>query len=319
MGDPAGVGPELALRMLTNPEISAICDPVVFGDVAVLRAVAEGTGLPLPEDVAISDRLEDLPDGPGIYDIGAIAPEAFVPGKIDAATGRAAYAYVDRSIEAVMEGRVDAVTTLPINKEALHLAGIEFPGHTEIFATRTGAERSCMMQYSEKITCTFVTVHVGYKEVPALLTKERILDVIDLTAAALERIRRRSPRIVVLGLNPHAGEHGLFGEREEERIIVPAIEEARARGVDISGPVPPDTAFIPASLEKNDAFVCMTHDQGHIPVKALAFDSAVNTTLGLPVVRTSVDHGTALDIAWKGKADPGSLYSAIRLAARLSR
>lgn len=318
MGDPAGVGPELALMMLANPDISAICQPIVFGDVEVLRAAATATGLVLPDTVAIAEDLEKLREGPAIYDIGAIAPKEFSPGEIGEAAGGAAYSYIDHSINAATSGLVDAVTTLPINKEALHMAGIHFPGHTEIFATRTGASRSCMMQYSEKITCTFVTVHVGYAEVPELLTTDRVLDVIQLTAEALRRIRKRNPRIVVLGLNPHAGENGLFGEREEERLIIPAIEAAKVQGMDIYGPVPPDTAFIPASLEKNDAFVCMTHDQGHIPVKALAFDSAVNTTLGLPVVRTSVDHGTAFDIAWTGKANPGSLYAAIRLATRLS-
>ncbi|MEZ0274617.1 MAG: 4-hydroxythreonine-4-phosphate dehydrogenase PdxA, partial [Roseimicrobium sp.] len=217
-----------------------------------------------------------------------------------------------------LAGEIAAVATGPLNKEALHMAGIDFPGHTEIFAARTHAARWCMMQYSEEITCTFVTVHVGYSEVPALLTLERILDVIELTAAALQRIRGTAPKIVVCGLNPHAGEHGLFGHQEEERVIIPAIEAARAKGIDVEGPLPPDTAFVPAKRKTTDAFVCMYHDQGHIPVKALAFDSAVNTTLGLPVIRTSVDHGTALDIAWQGKANPGSMIQAVRLAVKLA-
>jgi 4-hydroxythreonine-4-phosphate dehydrogenase len=224
---------------------------------------------------------------------------------------------VNRAIDAALAGQVAAVSTAPLNKEAMSLGGIKFPGHTEIFAARTNAARSCMMQYSEEITCTFVTVHVGYAEVPALLTQERILDVIELTAAGLERIRCRKPKLAVCGLNPHAGEHGLFGNREEERIIIPAIEEARTRGHDIEGPLPPDTAFLPWKRKSIDAFICMYHDQGHIPVKALAFDSAVNTTLGLPIIRTSVDHGTALDIAWQGKARPDSLYCAVRLAVQL--
>jgi 4-hydroxythreonine-4-phosphate dehydrogenase len=175
-----------------------------------------------------------------------------------------------------------------------------------------------MMQYSDEITCTFVTVHVGYCKVPGLLTTERILDVIELTAEALTRLRGRLPKIVVCGLNPHAGEHGLFGDREEERIIIPAIEVARAKGIQIEGPLPPDTAFLPWKRKATDAFVCMYHDQGHIPVKALAFDSAVNTTLGLSIVRTSVDHGTACDIAWQGKANPSSLFAAVRLALQLA-
>ncbi|RYD73779.1 MAG: 4-hydroxythreonine-4-phosphate dehydrogenase PdxA, partial [Verrucomicrobiaceae bacterium] len=239
-------------------------------------------------------------------------------GTISASTGAAAYVYVDAAIDAALAGEIAGVITAPLNKEALALGGIKFPGHTEIFASRTHAPRSCMMQYSEEITCTFVTVHVGYHEVPQLLTPERILDVIELTADALRRIRYREPRLLVCGLNPHAGEHGLFGEREEERFIVPAIEAAREKGIRVEGPVPPDTAFLPDRRRTYDAIVCMYHDQGHIPVKMLAFDSAVNTTLGLPIIRTSVDHGTALDIAWKGAANPGSLFSAVRLAVQLA-
>jgi 4-phospho-D-threonate 3-dehydrogenase / 4-phospho-D-erythronate 3-dehydrogenase len=162
-----------------------------------------------------------------------------------------------------------------------------------------------------------VTVHVGYAEVPKLLTRERVLETIELTAESLAVIHGRNPQIVVCGLNPHAGEHGLFGDREEERIIYPAIEVARHRGLLVEGPLPPDTAFLPAKRRTTDAFVCMYHDQGHIPLKALAFDSAVNTTLGLRVVRTSVDHGTAYDIAWQGTASCSSLFAAIRLAIRL--
>ncbi|MCB1228921.1 MAG: 4-hydroxythreonine-4-phosphate dehydrogenase PdxA [Verrucomicrobiae bacterium] len=321
MGDPAGVGPELGVRLLSESSLLAHCRPIVFGDVAVMRAAGEATGIAWNEATQIVNQAADVGGitGPAIYDIGAIEPGAFSPGELSAAAGKAAYTYVEHSIEAVQSGRVDAVTTLPLNKEAMRMAGINFPGHTEIFASRTNTDDFCMMQYSEIITCTFVTVHVGYAEVPALLTRDRILQVIELTADALTRIRKRSPRIVVCGLNPHAGEHGLFGDGEEERAIIPAIEAAREQGINAVGPVPPDTAFIKSSLEANDAFVCMYHDQGHIPVKALAFDSAVNTTLGLPVIRTSVDHGTAFDIAWTGKARPDSLYSAVRLAIDLSR
>jgi 4-hydroxythreonine-4-phosphate dehydrogenase len=175
-----------------------------------------------------------------------------------------------------------------------------------------------MMLTSAELTCSFATVHVGLCEVPGLLSVQRILDVIELTTDAMRRIREREPKIVVCGLNPHAGENGLFGQREEERFIIPAIEAARARGVTIEGPLPPDTAFLAWRRKQTDAFICMYHDQGHIPLKALAFDSAINTTLGLPVIRTSVDHGTAFDIAWQGKANPNSLYEAVQLAAKLS-
>ncbi len=315
MGDPAGVGPEVCLRLLADTEIAQVCTPVIFGDAAVLRACSEKCGTPFDAPV-ISPGGEVTQ--PCVLDLGAIGLDAFVPGTINAATGHAAFTYVNRAIDAALAGQVAAVTTGPLNKEAMHLAGHHFPGHTEIFATRTNASRSCMMQYSEVITCTFVTTHCGYAEVPGLLTSERILEVIELSAEGLRRIRGRAPKIVVCGLNPHAGERGLFGNREEERIIIPAIQAARAKGHDVEGPLPPDTAFLPWKRESTDVFVCMYHDQGHIPLKALAFDSAVNTTLGLPIIRTSVDHGTALDIAWQGKANPGSLFAALRLAAKLA-
>ncbi len=321
MGDPAGVGPEVCLHLLNNQEIAKTCIPIIFGDGAILRACSARAVIPFNAPIITPDRWSrDLPGigQPSVLDLGVLSPSAFRPGTISAATGQAGYTYVNLAIDAALAGQVAAVTTAPLNKEAMNMAGIEYPGHTEIFAARTQAVHSCMMQYSEEITCTFVTVHVGYGEVPSLLTTGRIAEVIELTAEGLQRIRGRAPKIVVLGLNPHAGEHGLFGDREEERIIIPAIEAARALGHDVEGPVPPDTAFLPWKRKTTDAFVCMYHDQGHIPVKALAFDSAVNTTLGLPIIRTSVDHGTALDIAWQGKANPSSLFSAIRLAAQLA-
>ena len=173
------------------------------------------------------------------------------------------------------------------------------------------------MLTSPAISCSLVTTHIGYHEVAGALSSEAILDAIELTADALQRLRGRAPRLVVCGLNPHAGEHGLFGKGEEERIIAPAIASARAQGIQIEGPLPPDTAFLPQRRETTDAYICMYHDQGLIPLKMLAFDSAINITLGLPIIRTSVDHGTALDIAWQGQANPNSLFEAIRLAARL--
>jgi 4-hydroxythreonine-4-phosphate dehydrogenase len=240
------------------------------------------------------------------------------PGIVSAKTGAASYSYIEKSIELAQAGKVTAVATAPINKEALHAAGIRYPGHTEIYAEKTNSLRSCMFQYSDEVRASFVTVHCGYAEVPNLLSTERILEVIELTADVMRRLRGGEPFLSVLGLNPHAGEHGLFGHREEERIIVPAIEEALKRGRRVEGPLPPDTAFVPSKRKSVDAFICMYHDQGHIPLKALAFDTAVNTTLGLPFVRTSVDHGTACDIAWQGKAKGSSLFEAVRLAARLS-
>lgn len=322
MGDPAGVGPEVCLRGTLEPELQSLCVPLILGDVSVLRAVGERLQLPLPR--VILPAAQFTPQGllavkePAIVDLSAISLEQFTPGVISAATGRASFKYIETAIAAVQKQAVAAVVTGPISKEALHAAGIPFPGHTEIFAARTNARRSCMMQYSEEITCSFVTTHIGYAEVPGHLTVERIVDVIELTYEALKRIRQGPPRLIVCGLNPHAGEHGLFGQQEEERLIIPAMDLARAKGIDLTGPLPPDTAFIPANRRAFDGVVCMYHDQGHIPVKALAFDSAVNTTLGLPIVRTSVDHGTACDIAWQGKASHSSLVAAIRLAVILA-
>ncbi len=321
MGDPAGVGPEVCLRLLASADLTRECTPIVFGDAEVLERAAAVMNLPFAAAVMapaeFDERFAEITE-PTVLDLGVIACSDFQARVISAATGRAGFTYVNRAIDAALAGQVVAVSTAPLNKEAMSMAGIHFPGHTEIFAERTQAPRWCMMQYSEEITCTFVTVHVGYRQAPYLLTRERILDVIELTAESLQRIRGRAPKIAVCGLNPHAGEHGLFGEREEERIIIPAIEDARAKGLQVEGPLPPDTAFLPWKRRSTDAFVCMYHDQGHIPVKALAFDSAVNTTLGLPIIRTSVDHGTALDIAWQGQANPSSLFAAVRLALRLA-
>jgi len=209
--------------------------------------------------------------------------------------------------------------TAPIHKEALNLAGVKFPGHTEIFTALTGAKRSCMMLYSDKLTVSMVTTHVGYHEVPGKLSAERILAVIELTAEAMRRILRREPRLGVCGLNPHAGEHGLFGNREEETCVEPAVRRARENGLHLEGPLVPDAAFTGNVRNKFDAIVTLYHDQGHIPFKMLAFDTGVNLTLGLPIIRTSVDHGTAFDIAWQGKADPQSLFSAIKVAADLAQ
>jgi 4-hydroxythreonine-4-phosphate dehydrogenase len=304
MGDPAGVGPELCLRLLREERVRAVCQPIVIGDAGLLNRVARHLGWPLPD--------------PGlIVDLQAILADKVEPGQVSAACGKAAYTYIVHAITEACAGRVEAICTGPINKESLHAAGIPFPGHTEILAELTKADRSCMMLTSEAITCSLVTVHVGYREVPGLLTRERIRDTIELTAAAMQRLRGRKPRLLVCGLNPHAGEHGLFGDREEERLIAPAIADARAKGIDVTGPLPPDTAFLPKHRQASDAYVCMYHDQGLIPLKALAFEEAVNVTLGLPIVRTSVDHGTAFDIAWRGVADVSSFVKAVELAAKL--
>jgi len=312
MGDPAGVGPEVCLRLLQDEAIARLCTPIVFGSAAVLEQAAVQCCLDKPGKVVAG--LSEA-DSPCVLDVGAIGLDDFTTGAVNAATGRAAFTYIEDAINAALSGQIAAVTTAPINKVALHAADIPFPGHTEIFAAKTHAPRYCMLQYSSEVRAVFVTTHVGYAEVPGLLTKAAILDTIELGAQAMRRIRGGDPRIVVLGLNPHAGENGLFGT-EEQVAIIPAIESARKLGLNVEGPVPPDTAFLPAKRRETDLFVCMYHDQGHIPLKALCFDEAVNTTLGLPIVRTSVDHGTALDIAGLGQANPNSLFEAVKLALK---
>lgn len=321
LGDPAGIGPEICLRLLNDSATAAMCQPIIFGDVGVLRRVAQKLGLPFTAPVLSKTSWsvaakELLP--PFVLDLQQIDADLITPGRVDARCGEAAFQYILAAIAAGLAGEVDAVSTGPLNKEAMHAAGHKYPGHTEIFAERMQAARSCMMLTSAELTCSFVTTHVGYVDVPRLLNVPRIVDVMELTADALRRMRQREPKLAVCGLNPHAGENGLFGEREEERFIIPAIQIARERGLTVEGPLPPDTAFLPWRRRATDAFICMNHDQGHIPLKALAFDSAINTTLGLPVVRTSVDHGTAFDIAWQGKASVSSLIAAVQLAARLA-
>ena len=321
MGDPAGIGPELCLRLLQNEAIAEVCTPIIVGTAMVLRFVSDKLGIPFNSHVI---RREEWSyerheiQNCAVLDIDCISVPSITPGQVSAACGNAAFRYVIAAIEAGLAGEVAAVSTAPLNKEAMQAAGHKYPGHTEIFAERMSAARSCMMLTSPELTCSFVTVHVGLCDVPGLLSVRRVLDVIELTTDAMRRIRNREPKIVVCGLNPHAGENGLFGQREEERFIIPAIEAARAQGMNLEGPLPPDTAFLAWRRQQTDAFVCMYHDQGHIPLKALAFDSAINTTLGLPVIRTSVDHGTAFDIAWQGKANPNSLFEAVLLAAKMS-
>jgi 4-hydroxythreonine-4-phosphate dehydrogenase len=320
MGDPAGIGPELCLRALQERSLQDECAPVVLGDAGILQRVARACGLPEPAAVLpLEDwRAGPRPQQPLVVDCGAIDASVVQPGAVSAACGRAAYTYIEASIQDALSGRVDAVATAPIHKEALRLSGVPYPGHTEILQALTGAPRVCMMLASREITVSFVTGHIGLIDVPTSLTVERVLAVIQLTGDAVRRLRGLAPQIAVCGLNPHAGEHGLFGRQEEQRFIEPAIAQAREQGIRVVGPLPPDTAFVPAQLEQYDAIVCMYHDQGHIPFKMLAFDTGVNITLGLPIIRTSVDHGTAFDIAWMGRANPASLYQAVRWAARLA-
>ena len=327
MGDPAGIGPELCLRALHDPGVLGQCVPVLFGDAGVVKrvqaSVLKGSRTSKKRE---SCRVVSLAEWqkirtvhePLIVDCAAIDAGKIQPGKISAACGRAGFIFIEQAIQSALAGKIDGVVTAPINKEALQLAGVSHPGHTEIFTALTGASRSCMMLCSEVLTVSMVTTHIGYSDVPKKLSVKRVRDVIELTAAAMQLMLRRKPRLAVCGLNPHAGEHGLFGQKEEERLVAPAVAQARKSGIAVEGPLPPDAVFTSGQRKKYDAIVTLYHDQGHIPFKMLAFDTGVNITLGLPIIRTSVDHGTAFDIAWKGIADPQSLFAAIRVATGMA-
>jgi 4-hydroxythreonine-4-phosphate dehydrogenase len=246
------------------------------------------------------------------------AEARFAAGALSAAAGRAAYEVIVRAVADAQCGDVQAIATAPVNKEAFRLAGLEWAGHTDLLAHLTGSRHVAMMFYSEALRVVLATVHIALADVPRALTQASLESTIALTARELPRFGITRPRIAVAGLNPHAGEHGLFG-REEQTAIEPAIAACRARGVDVSGPYPGDTVFVRARRGDFDVVIACYHDQGLIPVKLVAFGQAVNVTLGLPIVRTSVDHGTAFDIAGKGIADPESMIAAVLLAARLAR
>jgi 4-hydroxythreonine-4-phosphate dehydrogenase len=319
MGDPAGVGPELCLRILKNRRVLRQCVPIVFGDASVLKRAAKACRISLDADVAPLELWRRHPRARrALVADGCILRGSDIrSGRVQKSCGQAAYAYIEAAIEAAVKGWTAAVVTAPIHKESLRLAGIPYPGHTEILAELTGTDRVCMMLASDEITVSLVTTHIAYRDVPAQLSKSRILETIRMTSVAMKRMGKTRPRITVCALNPHAGEHGLFGDQERKQ-IEPAIRAARKSGICVTGPLPPDTAFLPDKRRSTDAYVVMYHDQGLIPFKMLAFDKGVNITLGLPIVRTSVDHGTAFDIAWKGKASPNSLVQAVLWAVRLA-
>jgi 4-hydroxythreonine-4-phosphate dehydrogenase len=304
IGDAAGIGPEIALKVVAEPAIIDCCHPVVIGQRDLLARVAAQLKLKLPADVMEPERVD-------------FSAQDIVPGKVQAACGRAAVACIDAAIAGCKSGRFAAMVTAPINKSALHAAGIPFPGHTELLADRLGVKDEAMMLYHRDLAVALVTCHQSLASVAKSLTPLRIVRVGQLLHDALKRIRGAKPRLAVCGLNPHAGEDGLFGNEDSERIM-PAVGELLQLGIDADGPLPPDAAFIPANRAKYDGYVCMYHDQGLIPFKALAFDEGVNVTLGLPIIRTSVDHGTAFDLAWQGRAAHQSLVSAIQLAAQLA-
>jgi 4-hydroxythreonine-4-phosphate dehydrogenase len=278
-GDPAGIGPEIAQKAANDPRVLEVCQPVVF-----------------PAEPSAPIRI----------------------GEVSAEAGRAAYDAIVRAVAAARAGEIDAVATAPVNKLAFARAGLPWKGHTDLLAHLCDAPRVAMLFHSPSLVVVLATVHVPLSEVPRLLTRDRLRQTIDLTATWLPLVIAGRPRIAVAGLNPHAGENGLLGTEDGE-VIAPVVAEARARGLDVSGPWPADTIFVRASRGEFDAVVACYHDQGLVPVKLLAFGEAVNVTIGLPIVRTSVDHGTAFDIAGKGVANEGSMVQAVLLAARLAR
>jgi 4-hydroxythreonine-4-phosphate dehydrogenase len=281
VGDPSGIGPEIATKASLDPKVIAVCRPVLYGPHT-------------PQDLA-----------------------AYPAGVVDAGSGRRAYDEIVRAVQDAKDGRVHAIATAPINKAAFAAAGLPWRGHTDLLAHLCGVQEAIMMFWSEALRVVLATVHIPLAQVPAALTTERLLSTIRTTAAAMPRFGFAAPRIAVAGLNPHAGEGGLLG-REDDEIIAPAIGTLRAEGLNVTGPYPADTIFVRASRGEFDVVIACYHDQGLIPIKLLAFGHAVNVTLGLPIFRTSVDHGTAFDIARQDKADHGSMVEAVLLAVRLA-
>ena len=319
MGDASGVGPEIVLRH--HAAVGLGPDVLVYGDAAILRHGAALLGLDVDVRIDESGGPRD-PAALNVVDLGVLGSADHRPGQLDAAAGAAARDYVLRATDDALAGRVAGVVTMPMNKEATQLSDPGFVGHTELIAARCGTAKVTMMLTAAldgggSIAVTHVSTHCSLREAIERTRAPRVLDVVELTDATLRRFLDR-PRIAVCGLNPHAGEHGLFGSEDIEH-VAPAIAAAVEQGIDASGPHPADTVFFQAVHRRRyDAIVCMYHDQGHGPMKLLAFDSGVNVTLGLPIIRTSVDHGTAFDIAWQGVAFTDSLRHALAYAWRLA-
>jgi 4-hydroxythreonine-4-phosphate dehydrogenase len=314
MGDPAGIGPEIVAKLFAEG-LPAPC--IVIGDAAIMRRAVAAIGADLP--IQAITRVSEAACLPGVMDVlGAGMPPGAVPyGVVDGRAGAAAHAAIQRAIDGVLDGSLRAIVTAPIHKESLRAAGIRHPGHTEILAERAGTADVAMMLANDELRVVLVTIHVALREVISGITSAAELRAIRLAEAAMHRFGIARPRVAVAGLNPHAGEGGLFGS-EEAAVIAPAIAQARAEGIDASGPWPGDTIFMRARRGEFDVVVAQYHDQGLIPVKYLGLDHGVNITLGLPFVRTSVDHGTAFDIAGTGKADQASLRYALRQALAMT-
>lgn len=337
MGDPAGVGPEITVKALLDDDVWARCTPVVCGNAETLSAISRVVKSPLPVTVVpqSAEYFESLAQPSSqarakeILCVECGLPEKAVPfGKVSKEGGEASYRYIMKAIDLAMDGLVDGVVTGPIHKEAIHLAGVPHPGHTEMFAARTGVKKYAMMLVHGDFRVSHVSTHVSLREACDRVKKERVLETIQLTWDALLELGVKDPVIAVAGLNPHAGEDGLFGD-EEALEIAPAVEEAIKSGINVEGPIPPDTVFAKALGKQYDAVVAMYHDQGHIPVKVAGFEldpitkrwtsiKGVNMTLGLPILRTSVDHGTAFGKAGKGTASEESMVDALVIAGTIA-
>ncbi|MFP4056810.1 MAG: 4-hydroxythreonine-4-phosphate dehydrogenase PdxA [Candidatus Brocadiia bacterium] len=319
MGDPAGIGPEVVVKALAEPAVAQACRPAVFGDDAALREAARRLGLSADwPTVRSPEELRPHAQEPVVCDLGGCPPELLFAARPTREGGLASVHYLVAAARAARSGAVDAVATAPINKQALALASSPFTGHTSLLADLLGVRRPVMMLVGGPLRVALATIHIPLAEVPRALSTPGIVDTATITHDALRRFFAiPQPRLAVCGLNPHAGEGSRFGT-EELRLIEPAVVALRRSGVNARGPLPPDTCFWRAARGEFDAVVAMYHDQGLIPLKLLAFEDAVNVTLGLPIVRTSVDHGTAYDIAGRGTASHRSMVAAAELAARMA-
>jgi 4-hydroxythreonine-4-phosphate dehydrogenase len=319
MGDAAGIGPEIAVRVLCDVGTYRLCRPLIVGDASVIQAVLDGMRLNFAvHPIATVGQARFEPRYLDVLDLHNIDMGQLKKGMVDPMAGAAAYQYIITAADLAMQGEVDAVVTCPICKEALNLAGYEYPGHTEIFAERTGAREYAMMMSAGALRVVIISTHLPLRAALDLISQERILTAVRLADELGRLLGMGVPRIAVPGLNPHASEGGIFGSEELE-IIIPAIRQAQAMGFQVSGPFPADMVFYRAVQGEFDFVIALYHDQGLIPIKLLGFGAGVNVTLGLPIVRTSVDHGTAFDIAWQFRASACSLTEAIRWAVQLSK
>lgn len=319
MGDPAGIGPEIIIKSLTEGELSG-APVVVVGCARTLQRVLE-KGITGQADIRTIETVSGARFAAGVINVldePLADPDALKPGIVQAEAGDLAYRCVKRATELAMAGEVKAIATAPLNKEALHLAGHLYPGHTELLAHLTDSEDYAMVLYTDKLKVIHITTHIALRKFLDTLNQDRVKTVIGIADRFLKRVGFQQPRIAVAGVNPHAGENGLFGD-EEIKIVGPAIDAMKAQGVNVTGPCPPDTVFMQCHEGMYDMVVAMYHDQGHIPLKLLGFYDGVNITAGLPFIRTSADHGTAFDIAWTGKAKSESMTVSIQLAMQITR